>query len=204
MVFRRSLIITLIICVGLPPANDSALWAESAPPASPVRSKQVANLLGEGAQVKLRLTDGRKLKGVVESTDDSGIVLDPKGEGTSQPFAYEEISELKPAKRSYKASGPIDPLEARRAVVGLGVGQHIMVKVNNQKLRGHIQAIEKDAFTLLPDRQTSPVEVAYSDVQAVNKNLSAGATFAVVVGIVAAAALMAVWLTGSDSVRESL
>lgn len=194
----------LITCVTLLPANDFALWAMSAAPASPTRTKETVNLLGEGAQVKLKLTNGRKLKGVLESADESGIVLNPKGEGSSQSFVYEEISELRPAKRSYKASGAIDPVEARRAVVGLGVGQHIMVKVNNQKLRGHIQAIEMNAFTLLPDRQTTPVEVAYNGVQAVNKNLSAGATFAVVVGIVAAAALMAVWLTGSDSVRESL
>jgi hypothetical protein len=48
------------------------------------------------------------------------------------------------------------------------------------------QAIESNQFTLLPDGQTRPVQVAYSDISKVEKNLSLGATIVLVVLIPAA------------------
>ncbi len=89
--------------------------------------------------------------------------------------------------------------------MGLGVRQHIMVKFDGDYvLHGNITAIESDQFTILPDKQQAPVEVAYNSVQNVHKNLSAGATIAIVVGIAAAVVILAALLTGSDTVRGSL
>jgi hypothetical protein len=202
---RNSLIWALAVSVFILPLSDVATWARAAEPAPPTTTLDSVRLLGEGAEVKLKLTDGLKVKGVIESYGDEGLVLNTKRSPSPRTIDYAQITQLRPAKRSYKASGQPDPVEARRAVVGLGVGQHIMVKqVSNQELHGNIQPIGMESFSMLPDHQQAPVEIAYSDVKAVHKNLSAGATLAVVVGIVAAAALIAVFLTGSDTVRGSL
>jgi small nuclear ribonucleoprotein (snRNP)-like protein len=167
--------------------------------------KQSVSLLGEGAKVKIKRTDGVTLKGVIDRIDDQGFVLTAQGNQPETTVAYNQIAELKPAKRSYKASGQPDPREARRAVVGLGVGRHVMVKLaSEQELHGHIQAIGMDHFTLLPDREKTPLEIAYSQVRVVHKNLSAGATLAIILGIAAAAAIAAVIVTDSDTVRGSL
>jgi len=199
---RRSLVWALIVSVSFLPVSDCSLWAKSAAPAPTAGTRESVNLLGEGAKVKVKLTDGAKLKGVIESVNDDSLVLTADGKQPSQTIAYNQIAELKPAKRSYKASGQTDAVEARRAVVGLGVGEHIMVKFDgNQELHGNIQTIGMDRFTLLPDNQTTPVEIAYGSIQVVHKNLSAGGTLVLVIGIVAAAVLAAVLITGSDTVR---
>lgn len=202
MSWRKSLIVALVGCVALLPASDSALFAEAAG-ASPGHLKEKVDLLGEGAPVRIKLASGQKFKGVIQSANETRVIVDPTDKKPSQSLTYDEIAELQPAENSYKAIGAIDPIEARRAVVGLGIGEHVLVQVGEQKLRGHIRAIGMENFTLQPDGQPQTADVAYRDVRKVHKNLSAGATFAIVVGIVAAAALIAVWLTDSDSVRES-
>ena len=202
---KNPLIWALAVSVSILPLSDTAAWAGPAEPAPSTATAESVRLLGEGAEVKIKLADGLKVKGVIESFGDDGLVLNTKRRPSPRTIDYAQIAQLKPAKRSYKASGEPDPVEARRAVVGLGVGHHVMVKqVSNLELHGNIQTIGMESFTMLPDHQQAPVEIAYSDVKVVHKNLSAGATLAVVIGVVAAAALIAVFLTGSDTVRGSL
>lgn len=97
-----------------------------------------------------------------------------------------------------------DPIKARGAVVGLGVGQHIKVKFDGDRvLRGHISAIGQDRFTILPDKEQTPVEIAYNSTQLVHENPGAGTTLVLLLVVAGAIAIAAVALTGSDSVRES-
>jgi hypothetical protein len=85
-------------------------------------------------------------------------------------------------------------------VVQLGVGEHIMVKVSpTQKVRGQIREIHDDHFVVAPDGQKETLQVPYSSVWKVNKNLSFGATVAIVVGIAAAVVLILV-LSGEEDV----
>ena len=203
--WRSSLIWALLVSTSLLPISDCALWAKAAAAAPLAKTHESVALLGEGAEVKVKLTDGNKLKGDIQSFGEEGFVLDVKGDEGAKTVNYSEISELKPAKRSYKTSGVTDPVKARGAVVGLGVGQHIKVKFEGDRvLHGHITAIGQDRFTILPDKQQVPVEVAYNSIQIVHKNLSAGATLAIVLLIAGAVAIAAVALTGSDTVRGSL
>ncbi|MFB3920123.1 MAG: hypothetical protein ACE145_00290 [Terriglobia bacterium] len=200
--WRRTIVWSLIWSVSLLPVSDSVLWAKAAAPVPVEQTKQSVNLLGEGAQVKVKLTDGAKLKGAINQVNDEGFTMMAENWQTPRTIAYDQIAELKPAKRSYKASGEINAPEARRAVVGLGVGEHIMVKFDgNRELHGNIRSIGMDRFTILPDNEQTPVEVAYDSVQVVHKNLSAGATLVLVLAVAAAAIIAAVVATGSDTVR---
>ena len=147
--------------------------------------KHQVDQLGVGAKVKVKLEGGKKLEGYIETIDDEGFLLNSKREASPRRIAYDQVARLKFAKRSYRASGQPDPVEARRAVLGLGVGQHVMVKVaGGKKLRGHIEAIESDNFTLRPDRQTTAVQIVYNDVWRVQQNLSTGAKIAIAAAVI--------------------
>jgi hypothetical protein len=76
-------------------------------------------------------------------------------------------------------------------VLGLGVGHHIQVKTTaGKEYHGNIQIIDPDTFTMLPDHRTAAVQIAFSDVQYVEQNLSTGAKVAIIVGAAAAAAIL--------------
>ena len=75
-------------------------------------------------------------------------------------------------------------------VAGLGVGKHVRVKLADKRtLRGNIQAVEQEQFTLLPDAQREAVQIAYSDVRDVHPAMKKGTGIALIVGISAGAAL---------------
>ena len=60
-------------------------------------------------------------------------------------------------------------------VTALGTGKHVVVKISGEKkLHGHIRAIETEHFTLLPDNQSEPIQIAYAEVWQVGKNLGTG------------------------------
>ena len=80
------------------------------------------------------------------------------------------------------------------AVVGvvnkLGVGKRITVKaVNAQEIRGKIQAIGRDQFAVTPEGETTAVEIAYSDVQAVKGRVGLGTKVGIAFGIYAVSAM---------------
>jgi ribosome maturation factor RimP len=146
--------------------------------------RQVSDF-GVGANLNLKLAGGKKLRGAVEAIDDAGFLVSERDKPGVR-LRYSDVAQVKLANRAYRANGQPDPLGARRVVLNLGVGRHAVVKFAGQELHGHIQSIGADAFTLLPDRETSPVQIAYSDVTYVEKNLSLGGTIVLVVLIVAA------------------
>jgi ribosome maturation factor RimP len=166
-------------------------FLQAATPPDPASLKEKVDLFGVGAKVKLRLADGEKLRGSIETITDETFSFNP-GPGTLQrQIAYDQVVDLELAKRVYRTQDQPDPVEARRVVVALGVGKHVVVKTTTGKeFHGHIQAIEPDNFTLLPDRAVAPVQIAYGEVRHVEKNLSAGATLVLVILIVAVVAVV--------------
>jgi hypothetical protein len=111
------------------------------------------------------------------------------------------VAQLRLAKLTYRASGQVDPAEAKRVVAGLGVGKHIMVKTAaGQEFHGNIQAIEPDQFIMLPDHQAAPVQIAYNDVRQLGPNLSTGAKIGIIAGAVGAGIVIAllIWLEHAD------
>ena len=90
------------------------------------------------------------------------------------------MAELKLAKVTYKASGQPDATEAKRVVAGLGVGRHIVLKtVGGAEYHGKVVGMKADHFTMLPDHQTAPVQIAYSDTQMLSPNLTKGEWIAI-------------------------
>lgn len=162
--------------------------------------KQRVQQFGVGTELKVKLAGGDKLRGRVERIGDDSFLLASNDGGAPREIAYSELKNLNYPKREYKTDSTPDPVAAKRMVVQLGVGEHIMVKVSpTEKVRGHIREIHDNHFVIQPDGQHQGREVPYNSIHKVNKNLSFGATIAIVVGIAAAVALILV-LSNEDEV----
>jgi ribosome maturation factor RimP len=162
--------------------------------------KQRVEQFGVGTELKLKLAGGDSVRGQVQSIGPDSFLFVPKEDSTPREIAFSELEKVRYPKGGYKADTAPDPAAAKRMVVQLGVGEHIMVKVSpTEKVRGHIRAINEDHFLVQPDGQTANLSVPYNSVWKVNKNLSFGATIAIVVGIAAAVVLILV-LSGEDDI----
>jgi ribosome maturation factor RimP len=192
-VIRWSKVVAIGLVYGmmvLPLGDVAALRAT--PALEPGVVKQQIGQFGVGAKVKVKLSGGRQLRGDVAAVADDGFLLQAKRQSAPRHVAYTEVSEIRLAKLTYRATGQPDPAEARRVVMGLGVAGHIMVKtVAGKEYHGNIQAIEQNNFTLLPDHQAVPVQIAYNDVVQLGPNLSTAAKVVIVVVVAAAVALTA-------------
>ena len=193
--WQKTIVIALVICVGILPVSDLVAFASDTP-SGPGRVKQRIDQLGVGANLKVQLADGKKVKGSVVSVGEDGFDLSAKSGDSPRHIAYNNVNEVKLAKLTYRAKGTPDPVLARRVVLGLGVGRHVQVKTTTGKeYHGNIQAADPDSFTMLPDQQTAPVQVAYSDVVQFGPNLTRGGKIAlIVVGSLVAAYL--IWFAG--------
>ena len=137
-----------------PPVGDGQL---------PLRQR--IEQFGVGTELKVKLADGTKLQGLVERIGKESFLLAAKDDGASREIAYNELDKLRYPKRGYKAEGTPDAAAAKRMVVQLGVGEHIMVKVGpTQKVRGHIRQINDDYFVVQPDGQTQTLQVPYNNI----------------------------------------
>ena len=165
-----------------------------------LRLRQKIEQFGVGTELKVKLADGTKLRGLVERIGEESFSLAAKDDGASREIAYNELNRLSYPKRGYKAESNPNAAAAKRMVVQLGVGEHIMVQVGpTQKVRGHIREINHDYFVIQPDGQTQTLQVPYSNILKVNKNLSFGATVVIVAAIAVAAVLILV-LSGEEDV----
>ncbi len=154
---------------------------------------------GVGTELKVKLADGTKLRGLVERIGEESFFLAAKDDAASREITYNELDKLSYPKRGYKAEDNPDAAAAKRMVVQLGIGEHIMVKVGpTQQVRGHIRQIDNDYFVIQPDGQTQTLQVPYNNILKVNKNLSLGAKIAIVGGIAAAVVLIVVLSVASQ------
>jgi len=189
---KKALVVALVTCLLLLPLGDVAASLNAATPPNPAVAKQQVDQFGVGAKVKIQLADGKKLKGSISAIEDEAFLLTSKQQGSPQRVAYDQVAQLKLAKLTYKAGGQPDPAEARRVVLGLGVGKHIMVKTAaGKEYHGLIVAIEEGGFAVMPDKQATPVQIAYNDVLQLGPNLSKGAVIAIVVAAAATVIILA-------------
>lgn len=183
---QKLIAVVLVTCLLFLPLGDVATSLQAATPPNPALAKQQVGLFGVGAKVKIQLADGKKLKGSISAVENEAFLLTSKQEDPPRRVAYDQVAQLKLAKLKYRAKGAPDPVEARRVVLGLGVGHHIQVKTTaGKEYHGNIHAIDSDAFSMLPDRETTPVQIAFADVRYVESNLGkvAKIAIAVVVGL---------------------
>jgi hypothetical protein len=180
--WHRIIVIALVICLGILPVSDLAAFAADTP-AGADGVKQQIDQFGVGANLKVQLADGKRLQGSVVSLGNDGFELKGKSADAPRHIAYNNVNEVKLAKLKYRAKGSPDAVEARRVVLGLGVGHHIQVQTTaGNEYHGTIQIIDADSFSMLPDRATAPVQIAFSDVHYVEQNLSTDAKILIIVG----------------------
>ena len=186
---QRVLAAALAVSIAVWSLGDlPALAAEASSNPEVVRQEMIQ--YGVGANLKLRLADGKTLKGSLVFLGEDGFELRGKPKEAPRRIAYSQVTGVKPARLSYRAKGQPDAVEARRTVLGLGVGHHIQVRTTRgAEYHGNIQTIDADTFTMLPDRQTSAVQISFSEVQVVGQNLSTGAKIVIAVVVVATIAV---------------
>ncbi len=182
---RDSICIGLMGCMLLAPINDVAAYPQLATPSNLSSVKQQVEQIGVGAEVKLKLAVGEKLRGNLQAIDDQSFVLDRGRQKSHRRITYDQVARVTLARLVYRASGAPDPIAASRVVAGLGAGHHIVVKTTDGKeYHGNIQMIGEDHFVVVPDHQTASVQIAYTQVHYVEQNLSKGAKIAIVVAVV--------------------
>ncbi len=185
--WQKAIRLSLAACVLSLPCGECAFALHGKALPDSTRTKDQVLQFGIGAQVKVKLAEGKTLRGSIAGIEDGAFLLASDREASSRRVGFDEVVQIKLAKVTYRVRGRPDPIEARRVVRGLGVAKHIMVKTTaGQNLRGHIQKIGEDHFTLLPDRTATPTEVFYNDVQQVGPNLSKAQKIAIAVVVVAA------------------
>ena len=162
--------------------------------------KPRVQLMGVGAAVEMTLASGSKLRGSIGAIEaDRFEVISPRQGAPSRRVAYDEVSELKLAKSTYRSSGAPNVEQVRRVVVGLGVGRHVAVKVTSgETFRGDLDGMTADHFVLLLDREARPMPIAYNDVQNLGPNLSNTTKTVMVAAAVAASVALLVHLASGN------
>ena len=182
---RDSICLVLMGCMLLVPISDLAAYPQPATPSNPDSVKQQVEQIGVGAEVKLKLAGGEKLRGNLHEIDDQGFILDSGQQAKSRRISFDQVAQVTLASLTYRASGAPDPIAAGRVVAGLGVGHHIVVKTTDgREYHGNIQVIAEDHFVMVPDNQTASVQIAYTQIHYLEQNLSKSAKIAIVVVVV--------------------
>ena len=197
--WRKHTVIGLVICLLQLSLADVAWSADTTVP-NPSLTRQRVDQFGVGAKVKVELTNGQKFKGPIQSIEDGGFLLAAAKGGSPTQVPYGDVAKLHLAKNTYKATGQPDPVEVRRVVAELGVGHHIMLKTAEAKeYHGNIVAIAAESFTVLPDHQAAPVQIAYNQTLQMGPNMSKGTkiTIIVLVGVAIVVTVLAAWWFGT-------
>ncbi len=208
---QRLIVLALILLLSHMPVAfaadsllESAMGAAQQLGRSEAQPQRQVELLGVGAVVKVRLSNGQKLDGSLMSIDADSFDL-ALHRGDVRRVTYGEVAELKFVSATYKASGPPNVAEVRRVAAGLGAGRHVAVKVTSgQTLRGHIQAVHEEHLVLLRDRTTTPIDVAYDEVQALGPNLSRTAKTVIWVGVAVTAMMVILAVAITDTPELTL
>jgi hypothetical protein len=196
--WRKHTVIWLVVCLMQLSLADVA-WSADITVSNPSLTRQRVDQFGVGANLKVQLVDGKIVKGSVVSVGDNGFDLRAKSGDAPRHIAYNNVNEVKLAKLVYRAKGTPDPAEARRVVLGLGVGHHIQVKTSaGMEYHGNIQLIDSDSFTMLPDHQSTSVQITFSDVHYVEQNMGGTTKALIVVGVVVAAVVIALAIVFSQ------
>ncbi len=200
---QRFVALGLIVSISSLALADLGIAQEMTGASTRALTRQQVDQFGVGAKVKVRLRDGRKLRGSIQAIQDETFLLASARGVSPQPVSYDQVRQLQLAKLTYRARGQQDPAEARRVAAGLGVGHHIVVKTAaGEEYHGNIQALASDHFVVLPDRATAPVIIAYADVVQLGPNLSTITWVAIGVGVgvaVLVLVMVAVYVWGPSS-----
>ena len=155
--------------------------------------------LGQGAYIKLKLVDGSKRRGQVESIGTEGFDLKESHERSARRVNYGQIASLDLAKRVYRSDAGRDPVAAHRVAVALGPGHHVLTRVRTGKTyRGRIENIDLQHVTLHLDNTGQSVAIPYAQIDHLEQNLSRLAKIGIIAGIGAGVCFLIWWRIVTD------
>ena len=96
-----------------------------------LEARHLLSDLGPGADIKLKLVDGSKRRGRVESIGSEGFVLKSAPASAGQSIDYGLVADLDLVQRVYWSRSERDPVEARRVAVALGLEHHVLARVRS-------------------------------------------------------------------------
>ncbi len=111
---QRVIAVALTICLVPGLCGDWVTNVRAATLPNPTLTKQQVELFGVGADVKVKLTSGKKLRGTVGALEEYGFDLISDRGGSLRRLSYDQVTELKLAKSTYKTKGAPNPEEVRR------------------------------------------------------------------------------------------
>lgn len=184
--WRKYTVVGLIVCLVQLTLADLTMARGAKSSDDTAAIKQKVEMFGVGAKVEMTIKGGQMMRGTIQSITNEDFALTSKGSGSDRRIAYDQVERLTLTKLTYKASGQPDPAEARRVVAGWGVGKKIRVTlVDGRTLKGVIQSMDGDSFTLLANGATEPNRIAYGNVQQVGTGgMSTGTSWAILGGAV--------------------
>ncbi len=141
--------------------------------------------LGSGAELRIGLKNGREFRGIVESFDDSGFRVQPRGDKVWERVPYADLTSLALTMSGYSAKGFPDPVVVRRVAVELGVGRKVRLQTQGgEKLNGRIARLDREQLFISVNVQgEEPMSVPYAQIRELRAGMS-GARKALVIGAV--------------------
>jgi hypothetical protein len=137
-------------------------------PAQPAQTNEgqgQAELFGPGAEVKLRLINGKKLDGTVGAMSAEFFDLIHDRDRPPLKIRYFTVKEFEVRKVTFATDDSTSFQHARRVIEG-SQGQRIRLKVSSGKsYQGSISRTREEQFELLPDGKAVPVNIAFADIR---------------------------------------
>jgi hypothetical protein len=130
--------------------------------------KEQVEGLGVGAEVTVKLNDGREQRGRVHDIAEESFQL--AQDSQTFPLRYVDVTDLHLVNPKYKAKGQVDPIRIRQVVFDLGLGQRAKLKlISGQKIIGDIRSIDKEAFTIYDSGTNKRASVSFNEVSEIEK-----------------------------------
>jgi ribosome maturation factor RimP len=146
--------------------------------------KSMVEMLGVGAEVRFRLRNTPDRSGIIEEVGDETFKLLRKGD--TQTLDYDQVTYMSLKSTKYKAKGQIEPSKVRQIVVFLGPGKKIDMKLDSDtKLKGKIQSIEAENFTIVDSKGDQSNAISFSQVKEIKEAKLPGWALAAIIGGIA-------------------
>src|SRR6202790_3361332 len=90
-VIRDSICVGLMGCILILPLNNVAAQPQPSTPSNLSSIKQQVQQIGIGAEVKLKLAGGEKVRGNIQAMDDQGFVLGSGQQASHRRINYDQV-----------------------------------------------------------------------------------------------------------------
>lgn len=149
---------------------------------------------GPGVDVKFRLADGNRGRGLIGKTGTNDFEIRLAKKAGIRSFNYAQVASVDLARRAYRSNQGRDSIAAHRVAVALGPGHHVLTRVRAGKTyRGQIASVDREEFTLLLDHAKGSVAIPYVEIDHLEQNLSRGAKIGIVAAVAAGVGLLIFW-----------